>query len=232
MRSSLSAEYLGCVLRAAPARRSFLRNAAVGVTGLMLPWTLHAAEWPIHDLRGSVKINGKPAAADSIIYPGDTVSTGSDGYIVFVVGSSAFMLRSRSELVVEKPKEDAFGAAFGILRLVTGALGATFLRGTPARLTTANATIGIRGTGVYLETRGNGSYFCTCWGTTEIGVNDAPVQRETVTATHHNPRMIGYKPAADGNYFVPAPFETHTDQEMDILEKCVGRRAPWIPQKG
>ena len=23
----------------------------------------------------------------------------------------------------------------------------------------------------------------------------------------------------------PAPFETHTDWEMDILEKCLGRRA-------
>ncbi len=231
MRSFSNQDYLGRVLHAPLGRRRFLSASAAGVTGLMLPWTAHAADKPVHDLRGNVKINGQPATYDSIIYPGDTVTTGSDGYIVFIVGSSAFMLRSRSELVVEKPKEDAFGAAYGILRLVTGALGATFQKGTPARLRTANATVGIRGTGVYMETRGNGTYFCTCWGTTEIGVNDAPVQRETVTATHHNPRMIGYKPDADGSYFAPAPFETHTDQEMDILEKCVSRRAPWIEQK-
>ena len=105
-------------------------------------------------------------------------------------------------------------------------MGATFKRGTSARLVHANATIGIRGTGVYLETRGTGTYFCTCWGATELSVNDTHSQREIVEASHHNPRMISLKPAVDGNYFLPAPFETHTDQEMDILEKRVGRRAP------
>ncbi len=232
MKRDFPSEYLGAVLQTPVARRSFLRAGAVaGVAGFLLPWPAAAAERAIHDLRGNVKINGKAATYDSVIAPGDTVTAGSDGYIVFVVGASAFMLRSRSELVVEKPHEDAFGAAYGILRLVTGAIGATFLRGTPARITTANATIGIRGTGVYMETRGNGTYFCTCWGRTEVGVNQGPVNKEIIEATHHNPRMIGYKPDADGNYFLQAPFETHTDEEMDILEKCVGRRAPWIPVK-
>lgn len=223
--------YLGDLLAVDRSRRAFLGTSALAFVGLLLPWPARAADRPVHDLRGNVKINGKPVTYDTVIFPGDTVTTGSDGYIVFVVGESAFMLRSRSELVVEKPKDDAYGAAFGLLRLVTGALGATFKRGTPAAMRAANATIGIRGTGVYMETRGTGTYFCTCWGKTELMVNEAPNQREWVEATHHEPRMIGYKAQQDGTFFIPAPFETHTDQEMDILEKCVGRRAPWITQR-
>ncbi len=225
-RDALESNYLGDI--ACNSRRRFLGATIAGTAGLLLPFPATAADRLIHDLRGNVKINGKPATFDSVIVAGDTVTTGSDGYLVFVIGNSAFMLRSRSELVVERPKEEAYGAVYGLIRLLTGALVATFKRGTSARLVHANATIGIRGTGVYLETRGTGTYFCTCWGTTEINVAEAPNQREIVEASHHNPRLISSKVPTDGNYFLSAPFETHTDQEMDILEKCVGRRAPWI----
>ena len=211
-------------------RRRFLGQTAWAITGIVLPWSANvsAADRPIHELRGNVKINGKNATADSVINPGDTVVTGTDGYIVFVIGESAFMLRSRSELVVEKPHPEAFGAVYGLIRLLTGALGATFKKGTPAGLRIANATIGIRGTGIYMETRGTGTYFCTCWGKTEITIADAQVQKETVDATRHNPRFIAQKALENGSFFMPALFETHTDAEMDILEKCVSRRAPWI----
>ncbi len=200
------------------------------VTGMLIPWSVDAAsnERQVHDLRGQVFVNGKRATYDTKIYPGDKIMTGSDGYFIFVIGESAFMLRSRSELIVEKPSEEAFGAAYGLLRLVTGALGATFRRGTPARLHAANATIGIRGTGVYLETRGNGTYFCTCWGKTEVFVTAAPQEKEWVEAERHSPRLIANAKQGDAGYFMPAPFETHTDEEMDILEKCVARRAPWV----
>ncbi|HEX4858213.1 MAG TPA: hypothetical protein VFV17_04275 [Usitatibacteraceae bacterium] len=192
-----------------------------------MPWTSLAAERPIHELRGSVSINGKPATKDSVIAPGDVVTTGSDGHVVFVIGDSAFMLRSRSEFRVERPKEDAFGALYGVLRLVSGALGATFRKGGSARLVASNATIGIRGTGIYLETRGNGVYFCTCWGSTEVMLTDQPAMRERIEATRHSPRLVALR-ASEPQAFMPAPFETHTDQEMEILEKCVARKAPWV----
>jgi hypothetical protein len=228
-----SAPYLGSIINNrgtahSASRRQFLSTASIGVVGLLLPWTVHAASSQIHDLRGRVLINGQLANYKSRISPGDIVATGSDGYIVFVVGESAFFLRSRSELVIEKPVATGSSVLTGLLKLVSGALGATFLKGTPVQLRTANATIGIRGTGVYMETRGTGTYFCTCWGKTDISVADFPQEKESVVSEHHAPRMIAYKRQGDLGFITPATFETHTDAEMEMLEKCVNRRAPWV----
>ena len=229
--------YLGALLRStrsatkqdtSAARRQFLSASALAVTGLMLPWPAEAAGSQIHTLRGKVSINGKVANSKDSIQPGDTVTTGSDGYIVFTVGESAFFLRSRSELVFEKPADVSSAIVLGLLRLVTGALGATFKSGSPVRLRTANATIGIRGTGVYMETRGNGTYFCTCWGKTDLSVADQPQERESVVSERHTPRMIAYKRQGDLGFITPASFETHTDAEMEMLERCVNRKAPWV----
>ena len=206
--------YLGLHL----TRRGFIAGAAA----LVVPIGARAAADQVHDLRGRVLINNRPATTKSDILPGDRIVTGNDGHFVFVMGQDAFMLRSRSELHLEK-----YDDSNGLLRLVTGALGAVFGRGKPRMIHAANATAGIRGTGVYMETRGDGTYFCTCWGTVDLAAADAPSDRELVESKRHVARLV-MPVAKDGVRFREAPFETHTDEEMDILEKCVGRRSPLV----
>ena len=58
-----------------------------------------------------------------------------------------------------------------------------------------------------------------------------PRDREIVSSTNHLPRLISRDPV-DGTRFQPAPFETHTDEEMDILMKCVGLRSPIVVPGG
>ena len=196
-------------------------------TGLLVPLSAHSEESSIHDLRGDVRVNGKPIDKSAVIRAGDTVVTTSSGYVVFVVGQDAFMLRERGELRLE-PNSSESRLVVG-LRLVTGALGAVFGKRASgaAKIVAPTVTAGIRGTGVYLETRGEGTYFCTCYGTVDLEATANARDRETMTATrHNNPRMILSQPR-DGQVFAPAAFETHTDAEMDMLEKCVNRRAPW-----
>lgn len=207
-------------------RRHFLRAAAAGASGLLLPLESFGAGDQVHDLRGQVTINGRPATTKSDILPGDRIVTGSDGHFVFVMGQDAMMVRSRSELRIEIYDE---GNAF--LRLVTGALGAAFGRGKQRKIVASNVTAGIRGTGVYLETRGDGTYFCTCWGTVDLASNDDPKDREVINSSRHVPRLVSFQPH-DGSRFRTAPFETHTDEEMDILQKCVGRRSPILVPGG
>jgi len=165
-------------------RRSFLRAAAAGAGGIILPLEAFAAPDQVHDLRGKVTINGRVATYKSEILPGDRIATGSDGHFVFVIGDDAFMLRSRSEMHIDK-----YEALGGFLRLVTGALGAVFGAGKPRQIHAQNVTAGIRGTGVYCETRGDGTYFCTCWGSVELTAAGDPRDREIVTSGNHVPRL-------------------------------------------
>lgn len=205
------------------ARRTFLLASAALAASVMAPAS-GQIKTEIHDLRGTVLVNGQLATRATRIRVGDKVMTGSDGYIVFIVGEDAYMLRSRSELLLT-PSDDNKDR-IGLLRLVTGAFGAVFRRASGQRRVSAGTiTAGIRGTGVYVETRGNGTYFCTCWGTVDLASNDDPKDRETIESRNHTPRLVALQ-ATDGSRFRPAPFETHTNEEMDILEKCVGRRSP------
>ena len=213
--------YLGDLI----SRRHFLRAAAAGAAGIVVPLEALAEQDQVHDLKGKVTINGRPATWKSDILPGDRIATGSDGHFVFVMGRDAFMLRSRSELVIERQEDNGF------LRLLTGALGAAFGRGRRRQVIAANVTAGIRGTGIYLETRGDGTYFCTCWGEVDLASSEDPKDHEIVTSTRHVPRLVSFKPR-DGTRFREAPFETHTDEEMDILQKCVGRRSPILVPGG
>jgi hypothetical protein len=220
-------EYLGHVLNAPIGRRRWLGGLLAGSAMVLLGPEVGAqtVKSEIHDLRGTVRVNGVVATRRTVIVPGDKIETGNDGYIVFAVGSDAFMLRNRSEVLVSGP---ATGSRFiNALQLVTGALGAVFESGRTRQIRVANVTAGIRGTGVYFETRGDGVYFCTCFGKVELGIDGAPNEREFVESTRHVPRMIN-RDAKAGAMFLPAKFETHTDGEMEMLERCVGRKAPWV----
>jgi len=126
--------YLGAHL----SRRGFLAAAAAS---LVIPLDARAASEQVHDLRGRVTINNRPATTKSDILPGDRIATGNDGHFVFVMGQDAIMLRSRSELAIERYEDSQ-----GLLKLVTGALGAVFGVGRARRIVAANVTAGIRGT--------------------------------------------------------------------------------------
>ena len=116
------------------------------------------------------------------------------------------------------------------LRMPTGALGAVFGKRIGLQVTIATPTVaaGIHGAGCYMESRREGTYFCTRYGAIELtGVNDQ-TPKELIDATHHEAKFVPSKPR-DGQWIGDAKVDNnHTDIEMDILEKCVGRRAPWF----
>src|SRR5260370_33376799 len=85
---------------------------------------------------------------------GETISTGADGQVVFVVGRDAMMVRPNSSLTLVS---NGF-------RLVTGAVLSVFASGEAKQLRTPTATIGIRGTAVSLEAKPDRTYRCTCSG--------------------------------------------------------------------
>ena len=144
------------------------------------------------------------------------ITTGANSEVLFVRDRDAVMVRSNSSL--------AF-AANGF-RLITGAALAVFSPGQPKELRTPTATIGIRGTAVYLEIEPGRTYVCTCYGVAVLASVDDPASRETVrTRAHDQPRyiMAGGAP----RMITSAPVINHTDAELQLLEGLVGRQTPF-----
>jgi hypothetical protein len=208
-------------------RRRWLKGAA-GLLPLLLVRRALArgeVEKGIYRLRGDVRVNGAPAKQGQDIRPGDRITTGPDGELVFVVDRDAFLVRARSELV--------FGSEAGAqaLRIVTGALLSVFGRGRPRRIQTPTATIGIRGTGLYVEAEEARTYVCTCYGEVELAALDDPSARETVRTRHHEaPRYVMAKGAPQ--MLMSAPVINHTDAELILLESLLGRRPPFMDEPG
>jgi hypothetical protein len=204
-------------------RRRFLGSvAALPLPELPLPACAEPPYGVVRQLSGEVYLNDYRVRRNSALRPGQTLTTGADGVIWFTVGQDAFFLRPESRLRLEA--ESARSAVLDLLRLVSGGLGATFSRGAPRRLVTPTATIGIRGTGVYLEAAPTWTYACTCFGNTEIASRDSVRTPILVRSENHIARRID----RDGR-ILDMDFIRHTSEETARLEKLVGRPNPFKP---
>ncbi|TGG91651.1 hypothetical protein E4656_14720 [Natronospirillum operosum] len=178
----------------------------------------------VYELQGEVMVDGQRADMTTLITPDSLIRTGSNSYIIFVVGRDAYILRENSELQLESEGLLATG-----LRLLTGKVLSVFGEREPeARLqmNTGIATIGIRGTGLYAEAHDDRSYVCTCYGLTELAAAAHPEQTERVAARYHESRYVLREPE-NGQLIVQAPFINHTDEELALIESLVGRQPPF-----
>lgn len=150
---------------------------------------------------------------------GDRIVTGPGESIAFVVERDAMLLRQNSTLELVRQG----------FRLVTGAVLSVFGPGGRRELKTTTATLGIRGTGVYLEAEPQRTYVCVCYGEAVLEPLDEPAARETVRTRHHEqPRYIMASGAPQR--MMPAPVRNHSDAELEMLEALVGREPPFKSQ--
>jgi len=181
----------------------------------------------IYRLTGSVTVDGKPADLMTRIVPGSTVETGRDSEVIFAVGDNAFIMRANSRMVIEQSKADTSVVAG--LNLLAGRLLSVFgKKKEPIQMRTRIASIGIRGTGVYLEAEPEQTYFCTCYGVADVASNEDPQSRDTVVAKHHDRPLYIVAGGPTGKNIRPAPFINHTDQELMLVETLVGRTPPFV----
>lgn len=178
----------------------------------------------IRRMSGTVFVNGKAAKKSDPVAAGDIVSTGPHSYAVFVVGEDAFLARGDS-------KVELGGSALLVnaLRLVSGKLLSVFAPHQGNRtIQSATATIGIRGTGAYMEAEPDRSYFCLCYGEAEIIPIARPAAKVLLRTTHHDsPRYI-LGGGATENPIQDAKIENHQDAELILLESLVGREPPFM----
>jgi hypothetical protein len=202
-------------------RRALLVFAAgIGLpAAVRLALAQSSAKQGVRTVQGDMRINGKPAEVGSLVRPGDAIVLGDGAVATFVVGQDAFLMRgnSRAELI-------GSGVLVSALQLVTGKLLGVFGSGRERRLVTATASIGIRGTGAYMEAETARTYFCLCYGTADVAATMGGARESYSTRHHESPRYIygdGRKRA-----IVPASVANHTDSELILLESLVGRSPP------
>ncbi len=180
----------------------------------------------IYRISGQATVDGRPATPDTRIAGGAKLQTGKNSELVYAVGDSAFVMRSESYVILEADKPDS--TALSAIRMLSGKLLSVFARGRPMQMLTKTATVGIRGTGVYLEADPEQTYFCTCYGVADVAASDDPESKETVTAQHHDRPLYILSKEQAGKNIRTAPFINHTDQELMMIETLVGRQPPFI----
>lgn len=213
-----------------PSRRRLLKALAAagllgpaGISGLIRD-ALAKGDAPIrpglHKVRGEVIVNHKVATEGQLIMPGDTIVTGRNSEAIYVIGQDAFMQRELTTV--------SFGseAVKNLMRVVSGKILSVFGKGAKT-IQVSTATIGIRGTGCYIEEENHGAkartYFCLCYGEVELTPSAAPKEVERYSTTHHDKPMYIHNDMKMPKMMVPAEVINHTDDELTLLEALVGR---------
>ncbi len=180
----------------------------------------------IYRMQGEVKVNGKDASMSTIIKPNDTIETGAKSEVVFVVGGNSMIMRENSHLTMQGKEENTSFIIQG-LRLLTGKL-LSVSRSQGTAIRTSTATIGIRGTGYYIEADPEQTYFCTCYGLTDVESSNDPTSKDTVLSKHHDKPLYILANQPEGQNIRRAGFINHTDQELMLIETLVGRTPPFV----
>lgn len=208
------------------ARRQLLKALAAagafgpaGFSGLIRE-ALAAGTTPVapgmHKIRGTVTVNGQPAREGQLLRPGDTIATGPKSEAIYVIGQDAYLQRDRTTV--------AFAA--NVMRVITGGILSVFGKGEK-KLEIPNATIGIRGTGCYIETQDEKTvYFCLCYGVADVAPVADPGVIERIETTHHDHPVLIHNDSAMPS-MAPAQVVNHTDRELVMLENLVGRWPPF-----
>jgi len=221
------------------SRRRFLLGLLAGGALLTLPGcssnTRMIRAMPMPDMMpqdksvfqyiGRFTVNGQVADINSRVGAGDIIETDESTEVVFVVNKDAFLLRASSRMMIN---QQAIG---GHYTLQQGKLMSVFAK-RQTQIRTPSAVIGIRGTGVYLESDVNSTYVCTCYGETDIATIDNPAISESIASKHHDSPRYVLADTSASERILPAPFINHDDQELQLIETLVGRSTPYVVPKG
>ena len=207
-------------------RRFVARLAAAGALGAgglsgFMSRALAKGDLPpgINQLKGTATVNGRPAAIGTPVTPRDRIATGPGSTAVVVVAGDAFLVRENTTF--------EFAETGGVLSRVliqSGRVLSVFGK-KPVVIKARTATIGIRGTGAYLEVDPDKVYFCLCYGEADLDGPGMSARKRIKTTHHESPLVITDKGGAMAA--VPGPVMNHTDDELMLLESLVGREPPF-----
>jgi hypothetical protein len=172
----------------------------------------------IHHLEGNAKVNGRDAAVGTPVALGDRIATGPRSKAVVVLGGDAFLLRADTAIEVR-----GTSGVLSELTVATGKVLSVFAK-KPVAIKAASASIGIRGTGAYIEMDPDSVYFCLCYGEAQVE-GPGGVSQAVKTSHHEMPLFLRHGASMR---IEPAGFRDHKDEELVMLEALVGREPPFM----
>ena len=218
------------------SRRLMLKKLAAlgllgtaGVSGLIQD-ALAKGDLPaisgINTLQGTVTVNNQAAKVGTPVKPGDKVNTGKGSLAVVVIGKDAYLLRDSTNVIFEESR-DKPGVLENVL-IATGKVLSVFEKrqGKGVTIKAQSATIGIRGTGCYIEIHEARTYFCLCYG--EAAVDGAGMAKTRVITTTHHESPVWLDDRGGVMKVENAGFVNHNDEELIMLEKLTGRVPPFV----
>lgn len=187
---------------------------------------------------GALALAGKPSVAqdNGVEIMGGTANvkkwgngkfnvTSGEGQAALRLGKNAFLLNANTQVDFEVEPENRF---FRAASVVMGGMHGVFDPDQTGdrEIRTQHATIGIRGTAMYVEVQGdeNRTYSCCCYGGIDI-TNVASGARFEQRTSYHEARIT----TADGT-IEPAPYDrplNHYDDSLVALENMVSRQPRW-----
>ncbi len=187
----------------------------------------------MREVKGDVRLNGRPARVGTPVNYKDVVTTGSPGRAIFILGKAVFLVRANTRIELPaQPEETLKGKAGKVVRLTRGKMLAV-LRQSRTRFVTPTAVIGIRGTGLYLEAEAEKTYACLCYGEATLqSAITGDLLEDITTRYHDSPRYIYKSPPESGRLISKAPVINHTDAELILLESLVNRQSPFAGSGG
>lgn len=212
--------------RASDRRAFLLRLAASGALGAagfsgIVSKALARGDLPpgVNRLEGAITVNGRPGKEGTPVSPGDRVATGRASQAVIIISNDAFLMRPDTTIDFE-----GRGGALASIAVATGKVLSVFSK-KPMVIKAATASIGIRGTGAYLEVEAGRVYFCLCYGEAQV---DGPGMESKVVKTRHHESPLYL--TDDGGFMraEPGPVVNHTDEELIMLESFVGREPDFM----
>jgi len=194
---------------------------AAGLSGVMSR-ALAKGDLPaipgVNRLEGRATVNGREAKVGTPVGPKDRVTTGAGSQAVIVIQDDAFLLRSNTSI--------EFAETRGVLSRIlieAGSVLSVFGK-KPVQVRAQRATIGIRGTGAYVEVLPSEVYFCLCYGEADL---DGPGMSTKRIVTRHHEEPLLIRDGATAMRADPGPFRNHSDAELVLLESLVGREPPF-----
>jgi hypothetical protein len=186
---------------------------------------------------GSVTVNGDSGATR--ITAQDTITTGERSYAIFVLGGNAVLLRANSSVTLDPENNNL--EVIGGMWLDKGKL-LSVSRDQKKRIETPSAIIDASGTGFYLESEVDKTYCCICYGSIKVQSKTNPEVKPVRSGLQQGFRRVWSKPnpkvepvnVVDSrhhdrplyvgtSYIQDAPFISHSDAELKLIEALVGR---------